>query len=380
MPLESKPAPVPDQSVKAKRFRCEGCAADQRFDAATGKLKCDFCGATREVPAGEGAVIEHDLADHFSAGLDAQPRGLGAGATTRTARCQECGANVAFPDGTTATRCTFCGSAKVLEQAENLNALRPESLIPFAIDQKRANEHFARWLGRLWFRPSDLKRLARVKEVQGVYVPFWTYDAHVESDWRAEAGYYYYTDEEYTAEENGETVTRTRRVQHTRWESAWGHRADEFDDVLVCGSRGLPEELAARVATFDTTQLVPYSPGFLAGFGAEEYGVDLKEGFAVAEARMDEAQEERCSNDVPGDTQRALVVDSVFSQVTFKHTLLPLWIAAYRYRDDAYRFLVNGQTGEVVGKAPYSWVKISALVLGLVAIAAMLYWYIAQRH
>jgi hypothetical protein len=214
--------------------------------------------------------------------------------------------------------------------------------------------------------------MARVQDVAGVYVPFWTYDAHVESSWTAEAGYYYYETEEYVVQENGEEVVKTREVQRTRWEPAWGHRADDFDDVLVCASVGMPQELAAHFGHFDTRQLVPYAPGFLAGWRAEEYAVDLADGFATAQKSMERTQAGRCGGDVPGDTRRNLSVDNVFSDITFKHVLLPVWIAAYRYRDRVYRFLVNGQTGEVKGDAPLSWAKIALFTLAMVALAALL--------
>ncbi|HEY2748196.1 MAG TPA: hypothetical protein VGL86_26420, partial [Polyangia bacterium] len=360
------PTVVDEKAVKAQRFTCSDCAAEMHFDAASGQLKCDHCGATREVPTGAGTVVEYD----FFQGLAAAPKGLGAGGAVRASKCQECGANVVFPDGVTATKCTFCGSSKVLEQAENENAIRPESLLPFAVDKKRANAAFGDWLAKLWFRPSDLKKMAKVQEVAGVYVPFWTYDAHVESSWTAEAGYYYYETEEYTTQEGGQSVTKTREIQRTRWERAWGHRADEFDDVLVCASVGMPRDLADRFATFDTHALVPYSPGFLAGWRAEEYAVDLQAGFGFAQGKMEREQDKRCGKDVPGDTHRNLRVDNTFNAITFKHVLLPVWIAAYRYNGKPYQFLVNGQTGEVVGKAPWSFWKIFALCVFVAAAIA----------
>jgi hypothetical protein len=95
---------------------------------------------------------------------------------------------------------------------------------------------------------------------------------------------------------------------------------------------------------------------------------------------MEAEQENRCGHDVPGDTQRNLRVDNTFSAITFKHVLLPVWIAAYRYRDEVYRFLVNGQTGEVVGKAPWSWIKITLFVLTLVATAFILYYLFGRKQ
>lgn len=355
-------------SAQSRRFVCEACGGEQAFDATVGRLRCKYCGAEREVPADStGAVVERDLWQ----GLAAAPRGLDI-PEAKSSVCQECGAHVAFPDGVTATTCTFCGSARVLEEAENRRALRPESLLPFAIDKKRAQAAFTAWLGRLWFRPSNLKAMAKISELAGVYIPFWTYDAHVDSSWTAEAGYYYYVDEEYTTQENGKTVVKTRQVRHTRWERAWGSRSDDYDDLLVCASQGLPRELADRFKTFNMAALVPYSAGYLAGWRAEEYGVDLQAGFEIAKQRIVASQEQRCARDVPGDTHRGLRVENTLSNLTYKHVLLPLWIAAYRYDGKVYRFLVNGSTGEVVGKAPWSWVKITlALVATLIVLIGL---------
>jgi hypothetical protein len=367
----------PSKDSKAQRFKCEACGAEQKYDATSGRLKCDFCGAVRDVPKGEGAVVEHDLNAAWAT-LESMPTGLGTEGD-KVAKCKECGAQIHFNGDLTATRCTFCGSASVLVQEENRRLLRPESLVPFAIDKARANDEFGRWMRGLWFRPGDLRRMARVQDLGGVYVPFWTYDAHVDSAWTAEAGFYYYVTEEYEVVENGETVTKTREIRHTRWESAWGDRSDDYDDVLVCASVGLPQDLADSLRSFDTGALVPYTPGFLAGWLAEEYAVDVREGFSHAQQKIDAEQESRCAGDVPGDTHRALQVNSTYSGLTFKHVLLPIWIAAYRYRGEIYRFLVNGQTGEVQGKAPYSWIKITLAVLSAIALIVAIYLIASKR-
>ncbi len=60
--------------------------------------------------------------------------------------------------------------------------------------------------------------------------------------------------------------------------------------------------------------------------------------------------------------------------------LLPVWIAAYRYHDQVFRFLVNGQTGEVVGKAPYSWIKILLTVLVTAALLGLAYLLARSRQ
>ncbi len=260
------------------------------------------------------------------------------------------------------------------------NAYSPESLAAFQIDKAKAYQRFGEWLKRLWDRPNDLKRIAKVQEMGGVYVPFWTFDAHVDSDWTAEAGYYYYETETYTTVENGETVTRTRQVQYTRWEPAWGHRHDFYDDMLICAGKGLPAELVAKFSTFNTQQLVPYAPQYLAGWKAEAYAIDLMAAHGTARNKMAEQQVSRCASDVPGDTHRGLNVNSRFYAETFKHILLPIWIAAYRYNNKVFRFLVNGQTGEVVGKAPWSVWKILLFSLFIAAIIGVIVYFVIQQQ
>jgi len=356
---------VPEPQVK--RFPCENCGAEMTFDPQRNALACAFCGTASAIPA-EGAVVEHDL---FEGLAQSAERGLGL--EVRTVRCQECGAEVMFEETVTATRCAFCGSPSVISAAADAEQpIRPESVVPFSHDRAAAEAAYSRWLSGLWFRPSDLRSRAALQEITGVYVPFWTYDCNVRSAWTAEAGYFYYTTETYTTVENGREVVREREVQHVRWEPASGQRSDSYDDVLVCASRGLPGDLVARLHTFDTSALAPYSPAYLAGFKAERYAVELREGFELAKESVVAEQEKRCAADVPGDTSRGLDVESTISDVTFKHVLLPLWIAAYRYRNQVYRFVVNGQTGEVQGKAPWSVTKIVLFVTALVAVAVML--------
>jgi predicted RNA-binding Zn-ribbon protein involved in translation (DUF1610 family) len=352
----------------AHEFRCSQCNGEMTYQATAQQLVCGHCGHAMAIPESEGqrAVVEYDLEQ----GL-AMSRQRGYGTEVRATGCQECGATVSFTGQSTAKECEFCGSPQVLEQAANRNVIQPGSLVPFQVNREAASTAFTGWLKGLWFRPSNLKHKAAVAEMNGVYVPYWTFDARVHSDWTAQAGYYYYETEHYTETDNqGNQVEKSKQVRKTRWEHAWGSRNDAYDDILICASRGLPENLAGRLRTFDTAALVPYEPSYLSGWKAEEYAVALNDGWKQAVGTMESEQHTRCKKDVPGDTQRSLNVTNTYSDETFKHVLLPIWISAYRYNENVYRFLVNGQTGEVTGKAPLSALKIILFILFLTAIIA----------
>lgn len=359
----------------AGEFRCPACGGAMQFDAAQNRMLCAYCGATRNVGGeadGAQSIVEYDL----ESGLAEAPRGYGA--EVRTLACQACGAVVNHGERGTSRRCDFCGSPQVLEQLDRRKPIRPESVVPFQVDRSLASTKFRSWLGGLWFRPSDLKALANVTEMTGVYVPYWAFDAEVHSDWTAEAGHYHYVTETRTyRDEKGHTRTRQEQVRKVRWRPAWGSRDDIYDDLLVCGSKGLPVELSARLEPFDTSRLVPYDPGFLAGWLAEEYSVDLNAAWRLGVSRMEATQRARCSSDVPGDTQRHLHVVNRFASERFKHILLPIWISVYRYRGEPYRFLVNGQTGEVTGRAPWSVWKLTFAAL-LAALLAFIVWQVQR--
>lgn len=363
-PPPSSPPPSQTPAVEGQnvRFRCPNCGAPLRWDPDADALACDHCQKSIQVPRLEGRIVEHPLEDAAQA-----PQGLEL--EVRVARCTECGAEVAYDANATAEECCFCGSPQVLEQAANRHALRPESLIPLDIGRAKVEQGFREWIGSRWFRPSALARTRQFHAV-GVYVPYWTYDAAVDAQWSADAGYYYYVPVTYTAMVNGRPQVQTRMEQRIRWEPAWGQRHDDYDDVLVHASRGLSTELAQKLGAWDMRALVPYRPEYLAGWRAEEYSVDLEQGWTQALTTIEATERERCSGDVPGDTQRELRVHNTVRDVRWKHVLLPMWTLTYSFGGMNYAVLIHGQTGKVVGQAPFSFVKIAGFVLLVLALIA----------
>jgi DNA-directed RNA polymerase subunit RPC12/RpoP len=367
----------PVQEPVAQRFQCSGCGAQLAWDAGASAMTCQHCGLKQAVAAiaNPGAIRSIPIEE----GMRLAQRGLGAPVQTIT--CKDCGATVHVGEGERTAKCAFCGSDAVLAQATDANAIRPESLLPFGITKQVANDSFGKWLKALWFRPNDLAKMASVQEMGGMYVPYWSFDSAVQSQWSAERGWYYNEEERYEeTDDGGNRQWRTRQVQKTRWESASGYRQDSYRDVLVCAGKGLPEALAAKFVSFDVAKLVPYQPAFLAGWRAEAYAIDLLPGWERGQGIIATSQQERCGKDIGGDTSRGLSVSNDYQQIAFKHVLLPVWIAAYRYEGKVFRFLVNGQTGEIVGDAPYSVAKIASLVVFILAVIAAVVVVVRMQH
>src|SRR5581483_2641790 len=328
MPSESYPggeATVARNEVR--QYPCKQCGAQLTYSATTHQMVCGYCGYSEIIPTSKEEIREYEYNDQLS-----QPTEIAWGTETRTIQCENCGAKTTFQAGQISSACAFCGSPKVVEAPSNTNLIRPESLVPFQVDKNAAAQMFRQWLQGLWFRPSNLKKMAELAQINGIYLPFWTYDANTQSWWEAEAGYYYYTTETYTeTDADGNTVVRTREVQHIRWEPVSGHYQAFFDDELVFASTGLEEPMVEGLYPYDTNKLTPYQSAYLAGWLAEEYKLDVKEGWQRGQKVMEQKIYSACEQLIPGDTHRGLTVDTAFSNVTFKHILLPLWIAAYLY-------------------------------------------------
>lgn len=350
------------------RFPCAQCGADYRFDPAKGALVCDHCG--HQEPVNDGPWAGSALKElDYRAALD-QKLPEAEIEETRVLQCPNCAAQVEFDPDTHAAECPFCATPVVTDTGTHRH-IKPRGVLAFALDERAARKAMTDWLGRLWFAPNGLQEYARKgRRMQGIYVPYWTFDADTKSEYDGERGTVYY--ENVTVVRDGKEVQQ--RVAKVRWRRVSGRVARFFDDVLVLASKSLPKRYTDALEPWDLTALSPYRPEFLAGFRAEGYQVELPEGFEEARAIMARAIERDVRFDIGGDRQRVHDIRTRTSDVTFKHVLLPVWLAAYKYRGKTFRFVVNGQTGRVQGERPWSPWKIAiALIIGAIVAAGIGY-------
>ena len=353
------------ETVALSKFACPSCGGEAIWNPAKQKLVCPFCGT--ESPAKldpGGAVVEHDLVAALR-GIGDDARGWQA--EKRQVKCQSCNAISVLDPKRQAQNCEFCGSAQLVPYEETKPAFRPESVLPFKLSESAARDAIRAWYGKLWLAPNALKRRAMTDTVRGVYLPYWTFDARVDAAWTAEAGHYYYTTETYS--EGGQT--RTREVQHVRWEPAAGRLQHFFDDDLVCASVGVHPELLRGIEPFPTGDLKLYDAGYVAGWVVERYQIDLVAAAQRARDAMDAKVQALCAQQIPGDTFRNLVVRSDYSGQTFKHILAPVWLLSYTYGARAFQCALNGVTGAVRGEYPKSPWKVALLVLAVLIVVVI---------
>ncbi len=375
-PLEFafKPKPPPPKpNVEAhpdvsqgKKFPCADCGAALRFDPTQNSLTCEYCGHLQEIPHSPDQINELCFQTYFEKGEVAEQILAGAEGETR---CGSCGAGVLMPANVKTEECPFCGSHLEQRLTAPKPIMAPGGLLPFKVEKESASAHFVEWVQSRWFAPNDFKEISKLNKLKGMYVPYWTYDSMTYNFYSGQRGDYYYT-------HVGSGKNR-RRVRRTRWTPVEGQVNHFFDDVLVCGSSSLPSSTVEKLEPWDLTEMTPYRGEYLSGFATERYSVSAKEGFENARIKMDEYVQKLVRADIGGDTQTVSSVNTQVDGVTFKHILLPIWVAAYRHGDKVNRILINARTGEVQGERPWSTIKIALTILtalvtvGGIALAAM---------
>ena len=267
--------------------------------------------------------------------------------------------------------CPYCGDSVQLEHVHTGGWRIPvDGMLAFAVPREKAAVNLAEWVHSRWFAPNEFLNRGVSGKFNGVYLPFWTYDALTATAYTGQRGEYYW--------ETVRTGNSEQRVRRTSWWPASGQFQRFFDDVLIAASGGIRRDLLDSLEPWPLKECRPFSQEVLAGFVSRTYDVDLEEGFKIARDVMDKAIAVEVRQRIGGDEQIVNSIRTQLGAITFKHLLLPVWMLAYRYRGQTYQVLVNACTGEVDGERPYSVWKITFAVVATAA--AVLFFYLHYQH
>lgn len=187
---------------------------------------------------------------------------------------------------------------------------------------------------------------------------------------QGDVGHHYY---EETRVKDAQGNMTTQREKKTRWQRGSGWRNGEHRDVLACASKGVDRSLVVAIEPWDMKGRQPYTPQFLAGWEAERYGLESEDAWTeLGKPRVEKEEQQECERklqaDYKGDTTRSVSISVRYSDLRSRHMLLPAYISAYTYEGKTFRFMINGQTGEVQGERPYSALKIVLFIAAIIAI------------
>jgi predicted RNA-binding Zn-ribbon protein involved in translation (DUF1610 family) len=266
---------------------------------------------------------------------------------THNFECQGCGASMSYDASAQTLRCPFCGSERLSEQKDQ-KILRPNWVVPFAIGQDDAMARMRQWMGSSFWRPGDLAQRAQVTKLTQVYVPYWVFAARVFTYWTADS-------------------SQTPPGASGDWVPVSGRHEGNYSGIIVGASSVLTPAETGAICPFDLAAGVSPEQVDLDNIVYEQFRVQRKYARPLAQAGLEAQEREACRQFVPGNV-RNLHVNVRLEGLTGEPVLLPIWIMAYRYKDQVHRFLVNGQTGKCTGTAPTSYAKIAGAVGIVIAV------------
>jgi len=238
-----------------------------------------------------------------------------------------------------------------MDQQQDARQLSAERVVPFAVDRAAATELLRKWLGTGFWRPGDLAAASVVTTMTPVLVPYWVFEARALGYWTADS-------------------SNTPPGARGDWFPLFGEHRGSYAGLLIGASGALTPAETESLCPFDLAAAQPYEAVDTENVIVEQFRVQRKYARPLASQGLENLVRRDCQEYVPGRC-RNLKVNVKLEGLSSTTVLLPVWIMAYRYRDQLYRFLVNGQTGRVTGQAPVSWKKVFA-VSAVVALLAFL--------
>lgn len=320
-------------------YKCPSCGAPLSFDAESGQVKCQNCGNEYEVgtivdaqKVDEANTTSFDWGDYKTHLKQEDFAGLSV------YKCQSCGAEIETTATTAATKCPYCDNNVVLMDRVS-GGLKPNVVIPFAIDKKQLPGIMDNFYKSKKYLPRDFFSQSVIERAQGVYIPFWLFDCTI-------SGNCSYNSESSTYTETPrERITTTRRYLHER-----GGRM-QFSNVPVDASEKMDNDLMDSIEPYDYSKMVPYDSSYLTGFVADRFDRDPDEELPRANVRTLQSANAVMRGTVNGGATLRYS-NLKMEKASVKYALLPAYVFNCEYKGQRYRYCVNGQTGKVVADLP----------------------------
>lgn len=327
-------------SGKLSEQKCSACGAPLRFDPASGKSVCDWCGSS------------YDISDEGELGAGGDRPDNAAPETLPVYNCESCGAEIVTDAQSASVQCPYCGNNIVLTEQVS-GGLTPDGLIPFKFDKKQLPDEVNKFYKDKKLMPKGFFTESTLEDAAGIYVPYWVFDTDL-------SGSMVYDCTKRSERREGDYIVTEKAHYDVRRNVSM-----RFEKVPVDASVRLDDKLMESVEPFDYNGLKPFDMSYLSGFFADRFDKGSDAVRSRAMDRMNESAYSIADSDARKGYSSCERKSGKFapSNVNAKYMLLPVYTFAVKWGDKKYDFAMNGQTGKVVGDVPRSAGKTALLFL-----------------
>ena len=341
-----------DRDLMNLSYKCPNCTMPLRFDNEMKRFVCEYCDGSfllEEIKDAADGQEGYNWNEYREEVHEEQLTG------TKSYVCEFCGAEIVTDAITSATKCPYCGN--VLLVSESLTGmLRPNKIIPFKVDRDQLITLFNRFVKNKHFVPKEFKNNPVLKEIQGIYEPFWLYDSGVD-------GQVY-----YTATKVRHWSDASYNYTETKYYEVNVGGEIRYANIPADGSKRLDDNTMDSLEPFDYSEMIDFEPGYLSGHLAERFDVDADANLERTKLRMWNSTESQFRGSVTGYSSVSHKGSALRQfEREERYALFPIYVFAITYQDKKYEYAVNGQTGKIVGELPFSksmyrkwkWIRIA---------------------
>ena len=332
---------------KTVSYKCISCGSPLSYDKS-GNLKCSACDSEYDLETlkkfyetsdGDAEFDWKDYKESFEQNKEKLEN-------TVVYICRSCGAEIETNPQTAATHCPYCDNEVILSDRV-ANGLKPNGIIPFKVDKAMLEEAVKGYFKGKKLLPKNFLPMHKIGKIQGVYVPFWLFDATLDGQMilQGTKTRYYSTSDYDITEVSHYLIDIDGQIG--------------FEKVPVDASVRMDDDLMDSLEPFNYVEMVSFDTPYLSGFLADRFDESPDESLPRASTRMTNSAEkifidsvDKGFGTITRKNSNLSIIDS-----SLKYVMLPVYLLNVAYNGKNYRLAVNGQTGKVVGELPISKIK-----------------------
>lgn len=353
---------------QTRTYPCPNCGANLSFDPESQALGCASCGSL--IPIADRTRLAHQIEKK-----DLEPAmkelvtlvSTKQVSTDKEVVCQSCGGHTLFSGTLTATKCPYCATPIQRDDIQVAPTRLPyDGIIPLKVSQDLARKSLETWINSRRFAPNAFKEYRTLGQFSAIYLPYFVYDGQAVTTYRGRCGI-----DRIVTTTDSEGKTHSRIV--TDWYPASGTVGNTFKNVPGQATTGLDSAMIDRLEPWPMEYTCDYSPVFTAGHLSRTYDRDAQQVLdASVMPRMQTQIDMTIRRDIGGDHQHIIWSDSTWNYLRFCQLALPMWMLTVTYKNKPYNVCINGVTGEVQGRRPWSVAKILLLILVIMIVGLTL--------
>ena len=348
-------------------YVCIACGGPLQFDAATGKMKCDYCDSIYDLEQVKEYYAAENKKNAEQDGSHAAESSWGEELNSMKAyKCQACGAELVCEETTAATSCPYCGNVAIIPQ-QFKGMLRPKFVIPFKVNKEDAKNKLEGYYKGKKLLPKSFTEGNHIDEVKGVYVPFWLYSGTVDADVAFDA----------TQEEVKNTATE--KITTTKHYDVRRKGGAPFSMIPTDASSAMPDDLMDSIEPYDYAGIKDFEMEYLVGFMADKYDVSQEDSKKRARKRAENSTVDMLRGTVEHYntvSEREIERKVHFLGEKQDYAMLPVWLLSTKWNEENFLFAINGQTGKMTGNLPIDkkkqWLWNLAIALPLLLIGCLI--------